>query len=272
MNFYQRIKNSIYSPEFYSQISQKSWKNAFGYFFILILLLTALQSLFLLKPIFIDLPNQISGSVKSTIGNYPSELEVKIENGKVSSNAKEPFYILIPDTKDNLIVIDTQTPYSAQKFSEYNTIAWVGRDTLFYQGSTKNEVRTMDMSKIGNITISRKFVSDMADKISPWIRWVGPIVFIFTLLGLYLSLTFKLIYLLLLAFLIMFVAKISNNKLTYSQSYKTGLYALTLGLIVDSIVIVTQTYTHFSGFPFMFTLITLGVAFLNLNSKDTKNA
>lgn len=266
MSFIQKIKLAIYSPLFYSEITRKSWKNAFGYFFLLILLLSAFQSLFLLKPIFIDLPNQISGLVKSTVSNYPSELEVKIENGKVSSNVKEPFFILIPDSKDNLVVIDTKTPYSAQKFNEYNTITWVGRDTLFYQGNTEDEIRTMEMSKVGNLTINRSFVSDMADKITPWIKWIGPIIFIFALLGLYLSFTFRLIYLLFLALLIMFVARLSTKKLTYLESYKTGIYAITLGMIVDAIIISTRNITNFPGFPFMSTLITLGVVYINLNS------
>ncbi len=88
---FQKISHSIYSPIFYSQITQTSWKGAFGYFFLLILLLTALQSLFFLKPIILDLPAQIDRSLIDAVANYPSELEIKIKNGEAQTNVKEPY-------------------------------------------------------------------------------------------------------------------------------------------------------------------------------------
>ena len=72
---------------------------------------------------------------------------------------------------------------------------------------------------------------------------------------------FRLLFLVFLAFLIWLLTKMMKKDKTYGQSYKIGLYAMTLGLILEVIF----DFVHFSGFPFMFTIITLGVVAINLN-------
>ena len=75
---------------------------------------------------------------------------------------------------------------------------------------------------------------------------------------------FRLFYLLLFAVIILLLAKVFKWTLTYGQSYKVGLHAMTLGLLVEVVLNFTKSWIHFSGFSFMFSLITIAVIIINL--------
>jgi hypothetical protein len=264
MGFFRTIRDSIYSPKFYSEIPQKKFRSAFGYFFLLVFILTVFSSILPINEFINKGRPAIDDFVKKTINIYPKELELKIENGKVSSNVKEPYFITLPkewtnnkNGNGNLVVIDTATPYSAEQFNEYKSLAWVTKDSIFYR--EENQIKTADLSKVNNMTINKAFVDKLFAKFSPWLKWITPIVSAAIILGIYMSYTSKLFYLLFLALLIMVTANLLKKPLSYKDSYKTGLYAMTLGFFVDFIL----GFTNIRGFAFMFTLIALVVVLLN---------
>lgn len=266
MRFFQTIKNSIYSPEFYSQISQKSFGKSLGYFLLLVLILTAIKSLTLIGPLIFELPGQLQTIIKETVNCYPEDLEIKVSSGQVTTNVEEPYFVDSCGgefaTNQPLAVIDTQTPYSLAQFDQYGVIAWLTKDSIFVKRNSY-ETRSYSLNKINDFKLNKDFVDSLSNMISPWLKFVGPTLMFLAFIGIYLSYDFKLIYLLVLAVVIWLPAKIFKKTLPYGQSYKLGLYAITLGLIVELLVSLTNNLTGFSGFPFMFTLITLGVVFIN---------
>ena len=101
MNFFSTVKNSIYSPEFYKGVTQRSLFSAILYFLLLSVLVTIIQSI---NPIvsFVTVgEREVQKFVSSTVNSYPQELEVKIQNGKVISNVTEPYFIPIPAYMDS---------------------------------------------------------------------------------------------------------------------------------------------------------------------------
>lgn len=271
MRFFQTIKNSIYSPEFYSQISQKSFGKSVGYFLLLVLILTAIKSLTLIGPLIFELPNQLQTIIKETVNCYPEDLEIKISSGQVTTNVKEPYFIdsceMAQDTNQPLLVIDTNTPFSKTQLDQYKTVAWLTKDSIVHKKSDL-ETRSYSLTEIKDFKLNKAFVDSLSSMISPWLKFAGPAVMFLAFIGIYLSYDFKLIYLLALTTVIWLLAKIFKKTLPYGQSYKLGLYAMTLGLIVELLVSLTSNLTGFSGFPFMFTIITLGVVFINYFKKD----
>ena len=263
MNFLKKIISSIYSPAFYGEIVKTKFTSALGYFLLLILLATVVQAIGLIKPVLVDLPKQAKTFVDEALVLYPSELEIKIKSGVVTTNVKEPYTI-----KDNdgtpLVVIDTKTPYTSAKFNELDTFCWVTSDTAFCGDSDKGptKIRAVDLSQFPDTTVNKSLVESLTNQSLPYLKYLGPVIIVFGLLGFYFASSFRLLYLLIFALLILLVAKILKKKLSYGQSYKVGLYAMTLGIIVD----VFKTYLGFAGFPFMFTLITLLVVVINLKS------
>lgn len=266
MRFFQTIKNSIYSPEFYSQISQKSFGKSVGYFLLLVLMLTAIKSLTLIGPLIFELPGQLQTMIKEGVNCYPEDLEIKISSGQVTTNVKNPYFIdsceMAQDNNQPLLVIDTSTSFSKTQLDQYEATVWLTKDSIVYKKSDL-ETRSYSLTEIKDFKLNKDSLNSLSDMISPWLKFLGPALMFLAFIGIYLSYDFKLIYLLALAAVIWLLAKLFKKTLPYGQSYKLGLYAITLGLIVELLVSLTSRLTGFSGFPFMFTVITLGIVFIN---------
>lgn len=263
MNFFKTVGNSIYSPWFYSTVLTKSFKQSVGYFLLLILLLSAIHLAGLIRPLFLETPKAIQGFGADIINCFPKDLEIKISSGKVAINADEPYFIACAGTGENLAVIDTETPFSANKFDEFKVAAWVTKDSIVYN---KNDIETTvySLSQIKDLTLNRQVLNSYFQLVSPYLKFIGPILLVLSFFGLYLYYSLRFIHLLVIAALIFGLGKIFKRDVSFRQGYKLGLYALTLGLIVDLVISLTSRWTTFTGFPFMVTILTLAVIIVNL--------
>lgn len=268
MRFFQTIKNSIYAPSFYQQIPSRSFKGSLGYFLLLILFLTIISTITLLPTMLFEVPAILQQFLNDAVACFPDELKLSINRGKVTTNVAEPYFVpfcLGEQTSqdyNNLLVIDTQTPFSSSQFNQYQTVAWLTKDTLVYK-ERDYKIQIFDLSQIPEFKLDRATINSLAQKISPWLKFVGPALLLVILLGLYIMYIFRLMYALFLALVIFLSAKVFKKTLTYKASYKISLYAMTLPLLVELAVHSTSKWTNFDGFPFMFTAVTLGVVFFN---------
>jgi hypothetical protein len=269
MNFLNKIHRSVYSPEFYSKIAKQSFGSALSYFLILSLLLTIITAAF---PIFSFLTggrNEIQTFANQIKNIYPSELEIKVKNGNVTTNVEEPYFIPIPSddksasAEGNLAVIDTKTPFSAKQFNEYRTFVWVTKDTLIMKADEDSaQLRSFDLSEVSDVTLNKNSVNTFIAKFTPWLNLVYPVVVILILIGVFMLYASRLVYLLLLSVLIMLLLKLIKRPLKYADAYKTGLYAMTLGLLIETAV----NLLRLQSFPFMLSFITLAVVYFNFQS------
>lgn len=270
---FQKIKSSVYDPQFYSQIKHQKLTSTLKYFFLFILLLTATNTLILSYELGIRVPKEIKNFIDQSIISFPQDLEVNIDDGEVITNAAEPYFVPFPQSNsqynglNNILVIDTKTSYSSTQFNQYKTLAWLTKDSLFYQ-NREFDNRSLDLSKFDNIKINRQFVEDLVAKINPWLNLAGPILILAVFIGLLLAFSFNLTYFLFLALFIFFLSSIFKWGLNYSASYKTAIYSSTLAFLVDLVLFNTGAYTGFFGFPFLFTLTALCVATINLQNAE----
>ncbi|EKD86112.1 MAG: protein of unknown function DUF1189 [uncultured bacterium] len=263
MNFLNKIKSSIYSPEFYKSVRKKTTGEAFKYFLGLAAILALIQSVISI-PVAVSIQKELPNLSTKLVSYYPAELEVRIKDGKASTNVEEPYFIKMPeggDEYDNLLVIDTKTAYTAEQFSKYSAAAWLTRDTLFVK--EQNGLRAFELTKIQDLTINKTFVSGIVNKISPFFKLIIPVISIFIFLGLILLYIFRLIQLLFIAIGIYLVGRAMNLNFGYKESYKIGLFAITLPLILDLILTFSKGIINFSGIPFFFTIVTLLVVGVN---------
>jgi hypothetical protein len=278
MGFLQKIKSSIYDPDFYSKIKHQSLGSVLKYFFLLVLILTTLNVLVLSYELGVRVPQEIRNFINRTVDSFPPDLEVNVDNGQVTTTAEEPFFVPFPEDVNeakspdlnNILVIDTKTPYSATQFNQYKTLAWLTKDSLFYQNQDF-EQRSLDLSKSDDFRINRPLIQGWINKFSPVLNLAGPILIVLTFMGLLIGLAFNLIYLLFLAILLFFLSSIFKWGLNYSASFKTAIYASTLAFILDFILFNTGLYTGFFGFPFLFTLTALCIATINLQNFNQKS-
>lgn len=263
MNFLKTIKSTISSPQFYSTVLTTSFKSSLGYFLILALLLTIIRLITLISPLLIEAPTMLKEFAANVIDCYPEGLDIKITNGQVSVNADEPYFISTCEGGAYWAVIDTQTPFSATQFDDYKVAAWLTKDSVIFK-KNNFETRTYSLTQVKDFKLTREVLNSYYNIVSPYLKFVGPILLVLSFTGIYLLYDFRLIQLLLIASLIFLLGKIFKKSLGFSQSYKIGLYAITLGLIVDLVVSLTARWTYFHGFPFMVTILTLAVVLVNL--------
>lgn len=276
VEFFTTLKNSIYNPKFYSNIAKQSSFAALGYFLLLVTLLTLIRTATLFYPLYIQTPQSAKSFIESVKSYYPNELEVKINQGKVSSNVNEPYFILFPNSIDyftgeieNILVIDTKTPFTASQFKDYSTIAWLASDNLFVKDKSSS-FRAIDLSKIDNFTFNQQTLVFLIDKVKPWLGLIGPALLLMAFIGIFITYLVYFLWLLVIALGIMLITRLAGKKQGFSLSYKTSLYAVTLGFLVQLIIGTTKPWTGFAGFPLMGTLITLGVVYWNFKQVKKK--
>lgn len=229
--------------------------------------MTILQTAVWVKVLLSDAPNFLTTFSKDIINYFPNELIVNIKNGQIITNVKEPYFISSPDQKDfnNLLVIDTKTSFTATQFNQYQTIAWLNKDSLFYR-TGGSDIRAFDLSQIREFKVDKNFVSLLINQFTPWIKFTGPILLALAFLGIYLIYLFYLVYLTFISLLIWALGRIFGWGLSFAGSYKIGLHAITLALLVDLTLSLLRPWLNITGFPFMVAVITLGVVILNLKS------
>lgn len=270
MEFLQKIKSSIYDPEFYRNISKKPFSEAIKYYLLFCLLVTIFRIVFLVFPT-ITMVNAMTQRINTFITTYPKTLEIKLHQGKLTINQPQPYTIPLCDessTCDN-IVIDTQNPNINAYAKQKNVLLLLTKDTAFFQ-QTNGDIRGYSLAKIGNLRINKQIVTAFVAQISPWIKMSIPILLLFAGIAYYSSYLLTLVYLFFLALLLWLLAKKFAPKMTYSESYKVALHMVTLGIIVTLLLDVTGWFLHISPFPFMETMISLLVFTFNRNTAGTK--
>jgi hypothetical protein len=264
------IARSIYSPGFYASLAGRRVRSGVGYFALLAFALTVINSILALGSFFSLTPGNLSSVIADVAGYYPDELIVTIENGRVATNVQEPYFIRTIvsnsssqyDQRKNLLVIDTANDFTTARFRSYSTAAWLGKDALYVRDD--EGVRVFDLSSVDGVRIERGDVDSLVAAVAPWLRFALPGILMAAFVGTYLLYMFRLVHVALIALLVCFVARRLGYRWGYGHSYAAGLYAITLGLLLELALGVLHPWLHLTGFPFMVTLSTLLVVAANL--------
>lgn len=264
MEFFKNIKTSVYGPGFYQGLIQKPISFSFKYYFLFALLGAFIATIIFsfsmmpqIKTAFDDLKNEV-------IKNYPQNLVVKIENGKVSTNAQEPFYLEYSgksaDIK-NLLAIDTKTAFDVDQFYAYQSYCLLTETSLVCRDN--DGLKVQSLAAVPNTTIDKNLIDSWVQKASVFFKLIYPLFFIMMLFGFYFAITTRLVYLFFLALLIWAVAKLKKIKIGYWKSYQFGLHLMTPAFIITYLVSILTPNTNI---PWFFTIIALLAAIVNLKA------
>lgn len=280
MKFIENIKFSIYNPEHYKEILNKPFSFSLRYFLSLAVLIAVISTIvfsFSILPKFNKFVAEVSPKI---LNYYPENLEVTVKSGKVSTNVPEPYFIKLPsdfknsdqgdgieppiEKMDNLLVIDTRSPLTAELFRSYKTAALLGYDSFAYDDNGAIKIQPLDQSINGVVT--KEKVSAVLNKVMPFVKVLPlvlvPIVFVGVWLGIVLG---NLIYLIFGAFMIWIFARIIKKDFSYGKSYQIGLHAITIGVILEATIFWFYPNLEFS---FLFTIIMLAVIWVNFSSSS----
>lgn len=278
--FLSAIGKSVYGPSMYRELPDRPFSFSLKYYVKFALLVSLVVT--------IVLAVQAGPFIRAALGNfseklaeqYLAELEVRIRQGTVSINQPEPYYIPLPSreerngtTYQNLLVIDTKRPFDLATFQNYQTIAWVLKDSVAMYRSN-GTVQFIPLKDVPDVTINRDFVRSLGSKINPIARVVPFVLVPFIFIGGLFYFAYLMLYLLIGALLIWLLLAIMKRKVGYGTAYKAGLHAMTLGVIVKAINTTSGALIFFLA-PFVFTIIMLvvtGINFAGLPRQDSGTA
>ena len=273
MKFFKNVLDSIYNPAFYKALP-KSNNSAFSYFLKLILILAVVQTLLLALPTFGAISEFRNSTLPKAISAFPANLTVKIQNGQASINQPEPYFVSIPksdqtpqNSAQNFLVIDTRDPYNPNEFSNFSTLVLLTKNAIYYQQDSTGVIKSIPLKNAKDLSINRQFLNQQLNKYSPLLKFATPLILLLILAFLFLAYLLRLIYNLVFALIVWGAARTMDINLTYGQSYRIGIYSMTLSLIVEVLLRVASPILHFQGFPFMFTLISIGVFLVNFKTE-----
>lgn len=215
-NFFNTIKDSVSSRTWYQDILKGQKPVGFLYIFLLKGIVGIVLTTFLSLTFFSALPV----IVKEIKARYPSELEVKIQKGVLTTNQENPYYLF-----DKQVVIDTDG--SVASLDEYGVQAVVTEKSIITK-KRNGAIEILPLNTFPNLTINQKnidFVIDLATSF----KWVVPVFLIIGIWGFgTLSVYFTS---LVLALVVWLVLKIMKHETTYRNAYSVALYGRTIPII-----------------------------------------
>ncbi|OGZ18518.1 MAG: hypothetical protein A2494_01810 [Candidatus Lloydbacteria bacterium RIFOXYC12_FULL_46_25] len=273
------IKESVYSPEYYRQLLSRPFSYSWKYYSALAMLLAVFLTIVSSVPL-VPIVNRATHEFpQKFFAYYPDELELHVQNGVVTTNVAEPYFLPLPEmlkseiadenvAVDHLVVIDTKTPISLEAFRAYGAIMWIGSTAIASYDDQKG-ITIKPMTKDANFVVSETVLRSIESRMSPYYVFISPVMVLAIFFGLMIALGINFIYLVFGAVFIMLFGRFAlKQKWGYGTSYRIGLHAITLSLLADALFSVVGV--NIVSIPFLQTALILAVVYVNY--KDMKSS
>ncbi len=271
LGFFKTIGASLYSPAFYAIVGKRTFGNAAWYVARLAVLYALILSVAIVGPIVAKVGQDFFAVFQSEVVElYPNDLIITIEEGKATTNQPEPIIISLPTSsefkkgfkeglgRENVLVIDTQTPFSSEEFESYNTFAWLTGDSLFFYNASKKGMEGYPLKTTKSVEITKEKVQKLGEKVTSILKWALPMIWVLTIVFIAVGLwIIALLYGLVLGVLISILKSIFHQNASYAESYITALYATTWVYVSQITLQGIHRATGFEPFTLMVTLLTL---------------
>lgn len=275
--FFQNVIKSCTSWQFYQTLLKTRFLFSLKYFLLLIFLVSLVFS----TQVSIVLVGGTNYLIKKGAADvkkfFPDQLEFSLKNGQVLTNLPQPFFLPfsafpsqsissrdLGQNKKNLLVIDTKTPFSLEKFQSYSTVLWITGASVAYQEPHKDTTSILPLKETPDFTINKQTViSYLNNVILPSLRKFLP----FLVAGIYLlsfvgNLWSSFLSVAFLALVVFLLTKISKHNLSYAKSLQLTIHANTLPLLISTLA--SLFFLRFP-MPFWHSLLTLIILFYFLN-------
>lgn len=260
MKIFKTFKNTFANKQFYADVITGNEKSGFGYAYLLNLIIWLLVSIYLIIILAIAMP-----AFRTIVSDeFPANLTLTIKAGQVSVNQPEPHVIAIPakyyqkSMPENLVVIDTKTPFTPDQFTTYKTDFIIKKDSLAVQRDT-GEIRLIPAKNFPDAVISRESVNELIGNIAPF-GFILPIIFLVIMVSIYFGL--KLLGYLVIALLAWAMFAIMGKKPKFRNIYSAVLFAGTIPAILAVTPFIIPSLSFVDSY-WLTTIIILGVIYFN---------
>jgi len=294
--FFTSFKRSLTDVNYYQDIVNAKFTFSLKYLYVLMFFLGLLRGITLVPgviKIITEIPN-FRVTMESVADElYPDELVVTIENGELSINVEEPYFIDFPSELDakvdgssydsseysSLVAIDTNG--SVGEYGSYNSLILLTDDSVVYPDDDTSEIggyRVLPLREIqSDLVIDRQFYDELLAKILPYLDYIPAalIVLIFLLVLVFpffaaSYMTFsRLFYLLFTSILLLIFVKLTKRDLKYKKIYQLSMHTLTAPVILALLFGLFSIKLPFLSFTALFLAIT-GFVIIKAFSGSTK--
>ncbi len=279
MTLFRTIAQSIYSPLLYHELTNKPFSFSWKYFFKLVFCCALLIAVVLSIKTFPALNSSVKGIESFVTVVYPPDLVITIQDGKAQSNAKEAVTIPMPPAfvvpgVDNLGVINTSIPFSFEEFQKSNALFFLAQDALGVGKSNdiQQKIEVVKLKDLPPITLTKDIVQSLAQSAATFVRYLLPLLGMFTLLLFFVLLSMNLLVVVLGAFLIQGIAKMRGLTLPYAVAYQVGLHAATALLLWDTLRYLALPSLGILWSVLAALVLLTGIAWINIKSHENPQA
>ncbi|HEY4493958.1 MAG TPA: DUF1189 family protein [Candidatus Paceibacterota bacterium] len=280
MKIFKEIRDSIYNPAYYKSVPSEPLRASVKYLAKLSLLV-ALAALIVFSFFVPKIFRSASDGMDTVTANFPDDLIVSIKNGSASINKPEPYTVPLSNftsgdkkwegknpSYTNVIVIDTTKPFSVEQFESYSSAIWLTKTELVTVKDRGGQIQITPLSRVPDSEITKPWLLDKKDAIVNALPWVIPALAVLGYLILFLvSYIGTLLCVLLYAIFIWLMGKMAKKELSYEDSYKIGIHAATLLVLLGLL-----TFSPFN-FPYNFfvkLVILLAIVYINFFNDSAK--
>lgn len=281
--YFTTLAKSSSSLDYYSKVIAAPLTFSFKFFFSSAILYAFFTSLYLGFTVLSPLKGMLSILPSQLADIYPKDLEITINQGQVSTNVEEPYYLPIERVTDFLnnlkhqikgvttarptyfLVIDTAA--SADDFFGYQTFILITKNNLvYYNDSGRAEI--VPLSDIDGFTLNHQMVQTFFQKLVPIFKLIWPFLNILLLLVLlfFLPTTLFSLTLGLSVILIMFARLIKLN-LQFTQVMQIVMHLSVPILLFTGLLHLVGLPINLRFYPIILTLLSSLIVILSLKEE-----
>ena len=250
--FFYIYKNSLTSIGYYKDVVNHKLSFSLKYF----LSLAVISALIVTVSVTLKTYPQINSTMEDMLSKikeaYPQDLVITTNDTVWSINLPEPLVIPFPDVEslqeaaeidaqspnpqgipENLIVLDHNG--TVEDFEKMNTLILVNEKNILVKEA--NNYSVYPIEKLPNTQINQASFMSMVDGLRAFTKYLPLIIAVLMFLGvIFYYLVFRMIYLMIVAFMTWLVTFVFGSKLNYKQNLQVCTHALTLPLTVEVII------------------------------------
>jgi len=248
--FFYSFKKSLLDSRYYKDLEKTSFWFSYKYLFFLMILILVFRSLQMgvgYLETRKSIPHKVQVFEKTVTDFYPRGLEIDIQNGRLMTNAYEPYVVNFPsqmkDTSGkHLLVIDTQG--LIEDYPSYNTLALATEKALVYPGKEKNSI-SPQLFYFSEVTQPFHFERSTYDRflmkfipaVNTFAKFIDVYVFVgilfFIFFGAFFWLNGQLVFLFPMTFIVWLIALLCKKRRPYWTIYRFGMHALTWPILLS---------------------------------------
>ena len=177
--FFYSLKKSLFESKYYKDVAKVNFWFSFKYLWFLLFILVIFKSIFLGGQYLKSRPQiqpRVNRLLTYTENFYPRGLELKIKNGQLATNVKEPYTFDLEENKwqtdqRHLLIIDTKG--SIENYPNYDTYVLATKNAIVYPSkSTSNQIEQTSVFYFRDLkqdfTLNKNVYNNLLNVVRPY--------------------------------------------------------------------------------------------------------